>query len=656
MSRRFAVLIVAFLAVACGANTSPLPAPKATDTASPSQTVGPGQFHAGAGQLPAGIQFLGPGVILPLGFSGAAVEFAGKSFYFGSASGSLAMTTTAGSSWTTTSIDDGHGYSPPTGLKFLMTPGFLPGPTAVTKTGIVLVGDAAFSDIGPTTETHTTRESALWFSPDALQWTMTDPRSLLGGVGKSVTISDVSADKNGFVAVGSVAASTNTDKPQIVVLRSSDGLNWSLASEFGSTWSVESGSLAQFQGDLLLSGWEYACTTDAGTHNSFSVGAQLRMWRSADGGATWTAIDLAGAEPVIHVPNAAPANAAACPKASDLQTIEAKYTSTGFLLGVFDNHVVAISQDKTTISVTSDLKTWQTAVLPDRQPTGKTSNGSLTQLLTSESGGWIYRSFEPLRDSGGQQQKVGYQVRWWRSTDSGATWTEGTPGKPMEAGGAFVTLVPHSDGSVEMVTAPTSASGLTARTVVSSSVAGPAVDWMNCVAAPNADCSFASVVTVKPGTTDLRGVNLAAARMTGVSLPGADLTTARLYTTTLDGNFADANFSKNIINNASLSGTFDGADFSGADLSGATLAGSMSKANFSGAYFAGATVAAKLNGASFKGAHLDGAFFSGADLTGADMSGVTGLNVTFDKATVTCPDGQPSNPSATGLAACRIKP
>jgi hypothetical protein len=28
----------------------------------------------------------------------------------------------------------------------------------------------------------------------------------------------------------------------------------------------------------------------------------------------------------------------------------------------------------------------------------------------------------------------------------------------------------------------------------------------------------------------------------------------------------------------------------------------------------------------------------------------------FDKVTVTCPDGKPSNPAGKGLAACRIKP
>jgi hypothetical protein len=106
----------------------------------------------------------------------------------------VALTTEAGSSWTTTPIADGHGYSPPTGLKFLMTPGFLAGPVAVTKTGMLLVGDATFSDVGPTAGTHTTRESALWFSPDAAHWTMTDPRTLLGGPGKSVTISDGAAE------------------------------------------------------------------------------------------------------------------------------------------------------------------------------------------------------------------------------------------------------------------------------------------------------------------------------------------------------------------------------------------------------------------------------------------------------------------------------
>jgi hypothetical protein len=45
-----------------------------------------------------------------------------------------------------------------------------------------------------------------------------------------------------------------------------------------------------------------------------------------------------------------------------------------------------------------------------------------------------------------------------------------------------------------------------------------------------------------------------------------------------------------------------------------------------------------------------------AFLAAACGANTSPFNVTFDKATITCPDGKPSNPSATGLAACRIKP
>jgi uncharacterized protein YjbI with pentapeptide repeats len=640
-------LLIALLAAACGSNSSPSP--------SPSQATPQASRATSAGDLPAGVQFLAPAVVLPSGFSGAAVAFGGKSLYFGTASGALAITSGSGTAWTTTTIDDGHDYAPPTGLPYLMVPGIEPGPTVTTPTGIVVAGNLSFSDVSATTGTHTTRESALWFSPDAVHWTMFDPRGVLGGSGMSVTLSDVSTDKNGFIAVGTVAASTNVDKTQIVVLRSSDGLKWSLSSTFGSTWSVESGSLLQFKGDLLLSGREYVCAADASSHSSFGVGAQIRLWRSSDAGATWTAVDLTAAEPVIHIPNPAPADASTCPKAGDLQAIDTKYAGTGFLLGVFDDNLVAISKDKATVSVTSDLKTWHSAVLPDRNPVGK-ANGSMTQLLTSESTGWIYRSFEPLRDSSDKEEKVGYQIRWWRSTDSGATWTAGTPGKPMVAGGAFVTFVPHADGTVEMVTAPMSASGQTATTAVRSSTAGPAVDWMHCVAAANADCSFASVVTTKSGTTDLRGVNLSAATWTGATMPGADFTGAYLYSAALDGDFTGANFAKDIMSGGTYSGTFDGANLAGVGISSSALAGSWSKANFAGAFLTDAKISAKLDQASFKGARLDTAVFSNADLTGADFSGASAAGVTFDKATVTCPDGKPSDPKATGFAACRIKP
>jgi hypothetical protein len=650
MSRRIAILVIALLAAACGSNPTPSPA-QGTARASGAPASGAPAF----GELPAGVQFLKTGVALPFGFSGEAVDFAGKSFYLGTDSSALSLTSASGSTWTTTTIADGHDYTPPIGLPYLMIPGIEPGAYAATKTGLVVVGNSTFSDVSATTENHTTRESALWFSPDAAHWTMFDPRTVLGGNGMSVILTGVSADKNGFVAVGSVAASTNADKPQIVVLRSSDGLKWSLASKFGSTWSVYSDSVIQFKGDLLLSGGEYVCTTDASSHNTFGVGAQIRLWRSSDAGATWTAVDLTAAEPVIHIPNPAPADASTCPKAGDLQAIENKYAGTGVLLGVFDDHLVAISKDKTTVSVTSDLKTWHTAVLPDRNPVGKT-NGTLTQLLTAESTGWIYRSFEPLRDSADKEEKVGYQVRWWRSTDFGATWTAGTPGKPIVAGGAFVTLHPHADGSIEMVTAPTSASGLTAKTAVQFSVAGPPVDWAHCAAAPGVDCSFASVITVKSGTADLHGINLSAAKLTGATLPGADFSGAYLYSATLQGDFAGANFNKDIMSGGTYSGDFTGANFTGVEISSATLSGSWAKANFAGGFLADAKISAKLDQANFKGARLDGAFFSNADLTGADFSGASAFTVTFDKATVTCPDGKPSDGTATGFAACRIKP
>jgi hypothetical protein len=593
--------------------------------------------------------------MLPLGFSGSAVTFGGKSLYFGTPSGALAVAMENGSTWTTQPIDDGRSFAPPTGLPYLMTPGFLATSTAVSKTGIVLAGDATYSDVSATTERHTTRESALWYSSDATHWTRFDPRTLLGGIGESVTISDVVVDKSGFMAVGSVAAATNLDKPQIFVLRSGDGQTWTLASKIASTWSADSDSVMQFKGGLLLSGWEYACTVDAGTHSSFSVGAQLRMWQSADDGSTWTAVSLAGAEPVIHVPTPAPADASTCPKASDLQTIETRYTSTGRIVGVYDDHLVVDSKDEVTTAVTADLTTWKTATLPDRQPAGGRTT-SLTRMITAGPDGWIYRSFEQLRDAQDQVAKVGYQVRWWRSTDAGTTWTAGTPGKPMIAGGAFYTLAPQADGSIQLVTAPTSASGIAAQTAVQLSVAGPAVDWTHCVAAPKADCTFATVVTAAPGTKDLRGIDLAAATFTGASLPGVDLTGARLYSATLGGDFTGANLSNVNLSGASLTGTFDGANFSGTELSSATLAGSMTGANFAGAFMAEAAIGARLNNATFKGARLDGAIFSGADLTGGDFTGVTAAGVVFDKATVTCPDGKPSNPAGKGLAACRIKP
>jgi uncharacterized protein YjbI with pentapeptide repeats len=659
VSRRIAVLAVVFVAAACGGNPAPTPtSPSSLVTGSQvpgAATASPAASTAG-GDLPAGVQFLKPAVSLPVGFGQPEIDFGGKPLYFGASQGALAMSTPSGSSWTTTPIDDGHSYAPPTGLPYLMKPGFNAATVVASKAGVVLAGTAMYSDVSAISAVRPTRESALWFSPDASHWTMFDPRSLLGGRGQSATISGVTAVSNGFLAAGSVAPDSNLNKPDIFVLRSSDGLNWTLASRWSATWSLESGTFMSFNGDLLLTGWEYPCTSDAGNHQLLSVGGQSRLWRSNDAGTTWTAVELSGAEPVMHVPNPPPADGSTCPKANDLQALDTQFASHGALLGVYDDRLVAISADEATISVTADLGSWHAASLPGHAPSGKILGTSIARLLTGGTDGWTFRSLEPRQDDTGQQVTPGYQVRWWRSTDLGASWTSGAPGKPLISGGAFVSLVPVADGSVDMVTVPTSASGLNAQTQIRTSVAGSLLDWTHCVAAPAADCSFATAVTVKPGTTDLRGVDLTAAVLSGASLPGVDLTGALLSNSSLDGNFAGANLSKTIISNGTLIGTFDGANLSGADLSFASLQGSMTTANFGGAFLDNATIGSKLVHASFKGADLHSAFVDGADLTGADMTGITADGITFYKDSVTCPDGRPSDSSATGLAACRIKP
>jgi uncharacterized protein YjbI with pentapeptide repeats len=656
VSRRILLIVAALIVGACGSSTvTPSPGNPASPLASGAPgTSGPVATLA-AGDLPAGVQFLSPALTLPLGFTNGPVAFGGKSLYFGSVKGALSVATVAGSSWNVATISDGHEFAPPPGLPHLMAFGWGVVSVASSAAGIAVAGQATFGDGTSTGASHSTREGALWFSSDGATWSMFDPRTLLGGGGESFKISDVMAEGTGFVAVGSLALSTNATKPDIIVLKSANGHDWSMASRVTATWSLDSGSLMSFKGSLLMSGWEYVCSTDAATHESFGVGAQLHIWQSTDAGTTWKDLPLAGAEPVLHVPAPAPADASGCPNPFAAQTVDTKYASHGFLLGVVADHVVALSPDQTTLAVSADLATWTTASLPGAAATGKTSSDALTRLITSDSSGWIFRAVQPRRDATGNELKIGYQVRWWRSTDSGATWTQGTPGNPLLVGGAFDSLVPAADGSVTLVVAPTSASGFTAQTVTQTSTSGPAVDWTHCTAAPNANCAFATTVTVAPGTKDLRGIDLIGANLAGVSLPGVDLTGARVYGATLDGDFSGANLSKLSFGGGKLSGKFDGANMAGDDLSGAAVSGSMTGANLTGAFFAGATVGADLSGANLSGATMNGATFSGANLAGATVTGVSWEGVSFDGTTVTCPDGKPSNPAAKGAAACRIK-
>jgi hypothetical protein len=127
------------------------------------------------------------------------------------------------------------------------------------------------------------------------------------------------------------------------------------------------------------------------------------------------------------------------------------FQSTGSLLGVFDNRLVAISGDGGSVAVTADLATWTAAPLPGGAATpgpGGAFDPARADLLSADAGGWVLRSLEPRRDSA-NVQSVGEEVRWWRSADGGTTWTAGGTGQPLTADSSY-RLALEPDGSVDL--------------------------------------------------------------------------------------------------------------------------------------------------------------------------------------------------------------
>ncbi|MBM3939242.1 MAG: pentapeptide repeat-containing protein [Sphingomonadales bacterium] len=137
---------------------------------------------------------------------------------------------------------------------------------------------------------------------------------------------------------------------------------------------------------------------------------------------------------------------------------------------------------------------------------------------------------------------------------------------------------------------------------------------------------------------DLRGADLSDAKLTGANLSDADIENALL-----DGaNFVDADLTRAVLRGADLSGAdLSGAKLTGADLLFASLTGAdlrdadLTDANISDADLSDAILfraylrRANLSGAKLSGADLGRANLSGADLSGADISdaNLTGANL-----------------------------
>lgn len=600
--RTLALATLLTAVVACG-NESPSPSAGASGSGpGPEGSGGPAASGAAPtpsfeGDLPAGIQFGAP-QSLPGGFGGLYAESGGDFQFFGMQGGAPARAVANGSSWQVSTINPGAAYSPPPGFAFQGGAAvFRPSRAAAGPSGTVVAG-VAFGASSTQSGSSAVPMSVLWFSADGSSWRQVDPRDIAGGAATSVLITDVVAVGDGFMASGSAGPATGAQPPAAVVFSSPDGVSWTQVGSFGSSWAMSARSIFPGDGLVLVSGAEYPCLVTPSAPYQGSLGS-IRLWVSEDDGGTWDEVDPAGAEPVLHTPEAPPSSAANCPAATDVQAMQQRFQTTGEVIGLGDDRIVAISEDGSQTAVTEDLESWAVTEVPGAVAStgagGTTPSESAATLLTADDSGWTLRQVKPRRDTEGTELSAGCQVFWWQTTDAGAHWYPGPMARPLRVcDGGFYALHALSTDEVIYIlgAAPVTPNPISAFAVSGS---GPLQDWTTCTPAAGAACAFAVIDSPSGSNLDWSGIDLFGATVTNAQLDGLNLVGANVAGVTLDGSFR-------------------GANLSGAFLTHATLGGDFTAASFSGAY-------------------VDNAIFEPG---------------------TTCPDGQPAT-SGAGGAACRLE-
>lgn len=634
MSRRFAhrsfgaTAVAAALALLLAACSSQSPSvavtgpPSGSGAPSTGASAAPTVAPTADTILPAGIEF-GDQTSLPGDFGAVFGDLDGRHVFFGRQHGFPAAGTLDGSTWTVVPLDKEAGYVLPAGTKRTKaadgsgTLRLAVSGTASRNGVLVAVGSGNVEGAGGAY----IGVGLVWRTTDGAAWDRFDPRDVLGGRDLAVNVQAVTATSDGFVAIGSYAPLGSKDPARIFVLRSSDGRSWSLAGTIAHRWSIGAQRVWDDGSRLVLEGQESVCGAVGSGMLATGSARAARLWTSPDRGTTWTEADLTPASPALVTKEAAPTDAAACPKASDYQALLDRFSTKGSILGVADGHVVALSNDGGTIATSSsDLATWTSSPLPGgvassgRSP-GSTPSGPVARLLTSDGSGWIVRTLQPHRDATDAQLPVGCDIRWWRSTDQGTTWAPGIAGRPVRScAGGFFYLVPAQDGSIFFfgLEAPVHPPPL--RGGFRQSASGPVSDWSTCAPSPASDCSFVTMDGIGGG---------ASPSWSKIDLTGANLTHAALA----------------------------GADLGEANLAGARIDGDLSGAKLTGAYLGYARITGTLAGADLTGAQVFQAVFGG-DLTGVTFGDSYLTQVTFLPGT-TCPDGKPST-DAPDKAACRL--
>jgi uncharacterized protein YjbI with pentapeptide repeats len=305
------------------------------------------------------------------------------------------------------------------------------------------------------------------------------------------------------------------------------------------------------------------------------------------------------------------------PKIGDIIAISQEIDTEGAIVGLAGGALIARSRAGTTLGVSADLATWSQVALPEAVPVEPNGRRPYAQaIVTDFSGGISLLALEDRADLAGRPRSGGCQVRWWRTTDGGVTWSTGPWGRPfITCAGATWSFGQLLDRSVVLFANELMANTNRGEASFRTGTPGELIAWETCVPAAEADCSFATITNPTSEAPDWPGINLSGATVTGARIDGVQMPEANAYAALLSGSFADADLHKATLSYALLEG-----DFSGADLRDAYLFNAVIRADL-----------------------------TGANLAGSELSGAT-----FEAGAV-CPDGKaPASGAIDAKAACRL--
>ncbi|MCE9622194.1 MAG: pentapeptide repeat-containing protein [Actinomycetia bacterium] len=523
----------------------------------------------------------------------------------------------------------------------------------------------------------------LFRSVDAgATWAQVDLSGVLGDVNGQ--INNIVEYDGAIILTASTTDAAAASPTVINVLRSTDGISWerlsTIASDAATPAPVHAFDLYQLGSSLVIYGGDLACDfTGFSSIQSIGPAYQTRLWTSTDGGTSWVA--QAPADTGLDSGRLPLPDGAAC-AGLGLSDILDTYASAPRLITMANDRLLVWSNDGEHIVSTADGTSWSSTTLdgvlalPSESVTDPQVTSYASAIVATDEG-FVAMNLEDFRnfDDTATGSNVGYSVITWTSAD-GATWQRQPLGRPILASDDY-------NASYQFFVAEGQLALRVFNRVdvielgVFESVAGEAEDWDTCVAAPDANCSFATELSTFAPGADLSGIDLSYASLEGrdltdVSFEGAHLESTNLTDTTINR----TNFNGATLSFVQLLGDLTTSSFAGATLTNVEFDASFFDIELAGATFDSPRISisasglpvgvsmvgrdltrysltdGSLAGVDFSGANLTGASFSYTDLTGAIFTGAILDDIFFFE--VTCPDGQPITEESFGSARCRL--